>query len=221
MHMRSALPVVLALLAARANAQTPPTEPAAPTAAPVQADAAAAPAWSFGLSVYTYAVPDDRDYVQPTFTADRDWLHLELRYNYEAVDTGSAWVGYNFAVGDELTLEMTPMLGAVFGDTQGVAPGYKATLGWKRFAFYSEGEYLFDAEDSAGNFFYNWSELTFTPTDNFRFGIVTQRTQLYQGEHEIQRGLLVGIAGKNWDVSGYVFDLDAEPTFVLSFGTGF
>jgi hypothetical protein len=212
---------VLGLLAAGANAQVPPAEPAAPTPAPVPPGDVETPAWSFGLSVYTYSVPDDREYVQPTFTADRDWLHLELRYNYEALDTGSAWVGYNFSFGEELTFEVTPMLGGVFGDTQGVAPGYKATLGWKRFEFYSEGEYLFDTEDSSDNFFYNWSQLTFAPTDNFRFGIVTQRTLLYQGEHEIERGLLVGIAGKNWDVTAHVFDLDAEPVFVLSFGTGF
>ena len=54
-------------------------------------------AWSFSASAYTYLVPDIRDYVQPTIAADHDWLHLEARYNYEALDTDSAWLGYNFA----------------------------------------------------------------------------------------------------------------------------
>ena len=54
--------------------------------------------------------------MQPTFTADRDWLHLEARYNYEALDTGSAWVGYNFSGGETLAWEFTPMIGGVFGD---------------------------------------------------------------------------------------------------------
>ena len=87
-------------------------------------------AWSFSASAYTYIVPDDGNYVQPTFTADRGWLHLEARYNYEALDTGSAWVGYNFSGGERLAWEFTPMLGGVFGDTTGVAPGYKGSLGW-------------------------------------------------------------------------------------------
>ena len=28
-------------------------------------------------------LPDESDYIQPTFKADRDWLHLETRYAYE------------------------------------------------------------------------------------------------------------------------------------------
>ena len=47
-------------------------------------------AWSLTASAYTYFVPDSGDYVQPTFSADRGWLHLEARYNYEALHAGSA-----------------------------------------------------------------------------------------------------------------------------------
>ena len=149
-------------------------------------------AWSFSASVYTYIVPDDRDYVQPTFTADRGWLHLEARYNYEALETGSAWVGYNFSGGEKLAWEFTPMLGGVFGDTTGIAPGYKGSLSWWKLELYSEGEYVFDTGDSSDSFFYNWSELTLAPVDWFRFGLVTQRTRVYQTDRDIQRGLLVG-----------------------------
>src|SRR5688572_25094286 len=100
--------------------------------------------WSFSASLYTYFVPDDREYVQPTITADRDWLHLEARYNYEEIDAASAWVGYNSSFGndDGLTLDLTPMLGAVFGGLHGVAPGYELTLGYQRFELYSEAEYV-------------------------------------------------------------------------------
>ncbi|HEX5053262.1 MAG TPA: hypothetical protein VFZ65_15915 [Planctomycetota bacterium] len=180
------------------------------------------PAWTFGATAYTYFVPDDRDYVQPTFTADRDWLHLELRYNYESLDTASAWAGYNLGFGDELTVELTPMLGAVFGDTNGVAPGYEATLGWRRLELYSEGEYVFDTDDSSDSFFYNWSELTLTPVESFRFGIVTQRTRAYDSERDLQRGLLLGYSGKTVDVSAIVFNPDdARPIWVFSLGLGF
>ena len=109
-------------------------------------------AWSFSASAYTYFVPDDRDYVQPTFTADRGWLHLEARYNYEALDTGSAWVGYNFSGGEKLAWEFTPMLGGVFGDTTGIAPGYKGSLSWWKLELYSEGEYVFDTRQFLGQF---------------------------------------------------------------------
>jgi hypothetical protein len=53
--------------------------------------------------------------------------------------------------------------------------------------------------------------------ESFRFGMVTQRTRVYQTDREIQRGLLAGFSFKNLDVAGYVFNPDDEkPTFVLA-----
>ena len=153
-------------------------------------------AWSFSASAYTYFVPDDREYVQPTFTADHNWLHLEARYNYEALDTGSLWVGYNFSGGEKLSWEFTPMIGGVFGDTTGIAPGYKGSLSWLKLELYSEGEYVFDTGATSDSFFYNWSELTLAPAEWFRFGMVTQRTRLYKTDREIQRGVLAGFSFK-------------------------
>jgi hypothetical protein len=51
--------------------------------------------WSLDASAYTHIVPDSENYVQPTVAADRDWLHVEARFNYEDRDTGSVWLGYN------------------------------------------------------------------------------------------------------------------------------
>ncbi len=169
-----------------------------------------------------YFVPGSQDYVQPTFTADRGWLHLEARYNYEGLDTGSAWVGCNLSAGESLSLEFIPMLGGVFGDTRGVAPGFKLTLGYGKLEFYSEGEYLFDTGDSSNNYFYAWSELSFYPVESFRFGLVGQRTRAYQSDLEIQRGLLLGFSWKSLDLSAYVFNPDQDsPTVVLSATLGF
>lgn len=177
--------------------------------------------WSFSVSVAGYFVPDDRDYAQPTFTADRDWLHLEARYNYEALETGSAWIGYNFSFGEEVTLELTPMAGVIFGDLRGVAPGYEATLSWWKFELYTEGEFVFDTDDSSGNFFYSWSELSFAPADEFRIGLVAQRTKAYETNFDIQRGFLVGFSFKRVDFTMYIFNPDDEPTIVLSLGFNF
>ena len=48
--------------------------------------------------------------------------------------TGSLWAGYNFAVGKRLVLDVTPMIGGVFGRTTGIAPGCEASLSYKRFS---------------------------------------------------------------------------------------
>lgn len=175
------------------------------------------PVWSFSVSAYGYVVPDDTDYVQPTFTADRGALHLEARYNYEDLDTGSVWVGTNLAMGDEVSFEITPMLGAAFGETAGIAPGYHATLGWRWLELYSEGEYLFVSGARDDSFFYTWSELTASPVEWSRAGLVGQRTRAYESDRETQRGVLVGFYVKNAAFQLHVFNPDDDdPLYVLA-----
>jgi hypothetical protein len=178
--------------------------------------------WSFSASVIGYLVPHSRDYVNPNFTADRGWLHLEARYNYEALESGSLWVGDNFSLGDKLVLDFTPMVGGVFGDLIGVAPGWNLSLSYKRFTLASQNEYVFDTRDSSGNFFYTWSELSYSPWDWLRVGLVAQRTKAYQSSLDIQRGFLVGVTYKKVDLTAYVFNLGwTDPTLVLAVGLNF
>ena len=179
-------------------------------------------AWRFSASVYTYIVPDDRVYLQPTFTVDRGWLHLEARYNYESLDAASAWIGYNLSIGEKLKWDFTPMIGAIFGSAGGVAPGYKSLLSWWKLELYSEGEYVFDTSGTSDNFFFTWSELTLTPAEWLRFGMVIQRTKLYKTDFDIQRGFLIGFSYKRMNFTGYVFNPDASrPTVVLAVGLGY
>ncbi len=165
---------------------------------------------------------DEGNYAQPTIATDRGWLHLEARFNYEDLDTGSLWFGYNFSGGETVEWALTPAIGGIFGQTDGVAPGYKGSLSWRQLEFYSEGEYVFDADDSADSFFYNWSELTFVPAEWFRMGLVTQRTRVYETERDIQRGLLVGVRYKHLEATSYVFNPDdSQPVVVFSVAFSF
>jgi hypothetical protein len=92
-------------------------------------------AWAFNLTVDGYIIPNETNYADPTFTADRHWLHLEARYNYENLRTGSLWVGYNFSAGYKLVMNVTPMIGGVFGRTTGIAPGCVASLTYKKIQY--------------------------------------------------------------------------------------
>jgi len=214
--LRRIAAAVAALVLAAGAAAAQGTSDAAPTA-PAPSAGATDRAWSYSASLLGYFVPDDRDYAQPTFAADRGRLHLEVRYNYEALRTGSAWLGYAFSAGKQLRMDLTPTLGGVFGDLHGLAPGYELTLTWSRLELDSEGEYFFDFEDDAEDFFYNWSELSIAPTDRWRAGLVVQRTRAYQTRLDLQRGLLAGMSYKRVDLTGYVFNLGWEdPTIVIS-----
>lgn len=177
--------------------------------------------WTFDAAASVYVIEDDDDYVQPTVGADRGPLHLEARFNYEDRDTGSAWAGYNLSAGEELLFEFTPMLGIVFGNTTGVAPGFKGSLSWQNFTLYSETEYVFDADDSDDSYLYTWSELTVAPGENWRAGLVVQRTRVYETEFDIQRGILAGFSWGRLDVTAHVFNPDDSPTVVIAVGASF
>jgi len=223
--MRGTLRAAFAVFLPSGTAWAPATTgapPATPSAPPAATASAAERPWSFYASAATYVLPDDPAYVQPAVTADRGWLHLEGRFNYVDRDTGSAWFGYNFSVGETVTLELTPMIGAVFGQTGGIAPGYRGSLGWRMLQLYSETEFMINTGSPDDSFLYTWSELEVAPADWCRFGFVVQRTKAYETEFDIQRGFFAGFSYKGLDVTGYVFNPDADrPTVVVAVGVGF
>jgi hypothetical protein len=179
-------------------------------------------AWSFSAYVYAYIVPDGDDFLQPTVTAARGKLHLEARYNYEDFNTGSLWVGYNLSVEGEVTLVFTPMIAGVFGDTDGVAPGFNLAIDWWRLAFFSQCEYVFDTDGSEESFFYSWTELSVWPLDWLGAGVVVQRTKVADLDFEAEPGVLLGLAYKNADLTVYVFDPDeSDPVWVVGAGVSF
>ena len=206
--------VSVVLLASAMWAQGTPA-PAAPT--PPSAEP-----WAYSLTTDGYIVPHGQSYVSPVFTADHRWLHLEARYNYENQRTGSLWAGYNFSTGKTVQFDITPMLGGVFGDTTGIAPGCELSLSYKKLQFSSTSEYVFDTSHQAGSFFYSWPELTYSVLEWMKIGFVAQHTKAYHTSLDTQRGFLVGFSYKKLEFTTYVLDPDlSQPTTVLELGVSF
>jgi hypothetical protein len=225
------------LLAAQALAQkatatpAPPAKAAASNSVPSSAlsdasasnsaDSSQAP-WSASLVVSGYIIPDQDGYASPVFTAAHGRLHLEARYNDENIRTGSAWVGYNFTAGKKLELSVTPMIGGVFGRTTGVAPGCEASVTYRKIELSVSNEYVFDTGAKAGNFYYSWPQLTYSPKDWLRLGLVAQRTKAFQTKLDTQRGFLVGFNHKKAEFIAYIFNAGwTTPTVVLEAGWSF
>jgi len=197
-------------------AQQGPANPQSPPQA-----VASAP-WEVALTVDGYLLPDQDDYIDPTLSADRGRLHLEGRYNYENLRTGSVWIGYNISAGTKLLFHLTPMIGGVFGRTTGIAPGFEASLEYKRIKASISNEYVFDTNHKSGNFYYSWPQLTYSPREWLRVGLVAQRTKAFQTKLDTQRGFLVGLAYKKAEFTTYVFNVGwAEPSVVLELGWSF
>jgi hypothetical protein len=218
--MRTRLPgaaVAAALLVSALTCAAQGTGGAAP------GQQATAPGWAFSATGYYYSPRNQGDYLSVIATAERGPLLLETRYNYEALDTGSLFVGWKFSGGDALTYELTPILGVVFGQTQGIAPGFKASLAYGIVDFYVEAEYLRDSKVRDDSFTYAWSELGVSPLKWLRFGLVGQRTRVYQSDRDIQRGPFAQLISGKLTLGLYVFNPDdsANRVGILSLGAEF
>ena len=178
--------------------------------------------WAYNLTVDGYIVPNGQSYVNPVFTANRNRLHLEARYDSENLRTGSVWAGYNFIAGKTLVVDVTPMIGGVLGRTTGIAPGCEASLTYKKVQLSLSNEYVFDTTHKPGSFYYAWLELTYSLTNWFRVGAVAEHTKAFRTSVAVQRGLLVGVSHKKWEFTTYVFNPGVtEPTVALEVGVNF
>jgi len=217
------------LLTAGAWAQTQEAEKVQPHGPAPKPAAADSEPWDYNLTVDGYIIEGADGYASPTFTADHNWLHLEARYNYENFRTGSLWMGYNFSWGKTWQFAVTPMVGGVFGRTNGIAPGCEASLSWKMVTLSIDNEYVFDTTSKLGNFYYTWPQFTVEPVSWFRFGAVAQRTRAFQTALDVQRGFFVGFHRKvgrdhikKMEFTTYVFDPGTSSTTVtLELGASF
>jgi len=193
-----------------------------PSSAPAKSADAPTNTWAYNLTVDGYIVPEDQSYVDPVLMADHNRLHLEARYNYENLRTCSLWLGYNFSTGKNVELSITPMIGGVFGRTNGIAPGFEASLNYKKFELSVSNEYVFDTTHQSASFYYSWPQLTYSPVDWLRVGAVAQHSRTYHTAVDIQRGFLVGVPHKKWEITTYVFNPGfTDPTVVLEGGISF
>jgi hypothetical protein len=191
-------------------------------APPVSAHSSANKSWAFNLAIDGYIVPDEDGYVSPIIAADRGWLHLEARYNYEDLRTGSLWAGYTFTAGKTLVLSVTPMIGGVFGRTTGIAPGLEASLTYKKLELSISNEFVVDTKNQSSNFYYDWPQLTYSPIEWLHLGLVAQRTKVYHTGLDTQRGFLFGVSHKQMEFTTYIFNAgSANVSAILEAGFSF
>ncbi len=147
---------------------------------------ATTPPWEFALTAYPTAVRGGENYTSVIGIADRGPWHFEARVNYESIGARSAFIGWTFAGGNDITWSLTPLLGGAWGTTKAFVPGLEATVAWRTLDFYIEAEYVYTSE-SADRYVYAWSELGMRPVEWLRVGVASQRTRIYGGDrgHDI------------------------------------
>jgi len=187
-----------------------------------QDNSAADPAWSFALTGYPTIVRGGENYTSAIALADRGAFHLEARYNYESIGSRSAFVGWTFSGGDEIAWRLTPLLGGAWGTVEAFVPGLEASAAWRRLDFYIEAEYVRDKTSRSDSYTYAWSELGFRPVSWLRTGLAGQRTRIYGGDRDIQRGPFIQASWKQLTIGGYWFNPgSSDQIFVGSLGVAF
>ena len=180
------------------------------------------PSWESALTAYPTVVRGGENYTSAIAVADRGPLHLEARYNYESIGARSAFVGWTFSGGEAITWELTPLLGGAWGTTQAFVPGLEASVAWKQLDIYIEAEYVRDIHARTDSYLYVWSEVGFRPVEWLRAGIAGQRTNIYGGGRDIQRGPFAQLTWNRVTIGGYWFNpRSSEQIFVGMIGVTF
>ena len=170
---------------------------------------------SVSATGFYYAMRDQPDFGVGVATLDRGRLHFEARYNYEARDAGSAFIGWKFAGGDKVTFEVTPIAGALFGSSRGFVPGVEATVTWDSFDAYVEAEYVHDTAQEGASYYYAWSELGWRPVEWLRLGLVGQRTRTVDTGRDLQRGVFGQLSVGKATLGVYAFNPEAASRYVI------
>ena len=180
------------------------------------ADDSAAKKWSGSAAVYYYLIPGEKTPPTITVCADHKSLHIESRYNYEDINSLSAFAGWNFEKQyNKLDVSVTPMAGAVVGHTNGILPGLEFNASYKSFTLYSENEYVLDFRGREDYFFYSWTELSAQIFKNTQAGIVAQSLRWFKTKFNIQRGMYAEYNTGSFTFDAYYFNPFTNSDFAI------
>lgn len=171
--------------------------------------------WSFDASFQHYFLPGEDDLSIPSVSLTGQHVMLEARHNYESRDATSIWLGVPFSFTEPFDIELIPMIGGVFNSIHGMAPGLVFDASWERWNAYSELEYVFDFDTRDNNFFYSWSEVTFSVLERIRVGIVGSRTRAYDSSVELDRGPIIAFDYERVTLSCTALNVDDSAIVIL------
>jgi len=174
------------------------------------------------ITGYYYAMRDQSDYGVGVASLNRGALHLEARYNYEAQRSGSIFAGWNLAGGENVAFQITPLIGALFGETHGVVPGVEAAVAYRNVDAYIEAEYVYDRGNHSDSYFYAWSEIGWKPVQWLRVGLAGQRSHEIENGRDLQRGAFIQLILDKVTLGLYGFNPDSGSRYlIVSLGAQF
>jgi hypothetical protein len=147
-------------------------------------------------------------------------VYTELRYNYEAVNAASLYLGKSFTKEGTIKYTLTPMLGLVMGSYNGGSLALNMELEHKKTFVSMQTQYTVSSDDVKDNFFFNWTEIGYQPLKWLYAGVSTQQTVQYGGDVQSEYGILTGFVIKKFTIPVYVFNpLNKNRNFIIGINT--
>ena len=145
---------------------------------------------------------------------DRKWLHTEIGFCEDDVNTFSAKAGYNFSGGGKLQYRITPLVGFMIGKSYGLLPGVSLELDYGNFVFTGSSSIIvYSSSRRDESYIYGSYELDYSFTDWLYAGLSLSRTKLYRTKRALDPGFGAGVTLENFTLSGYVYDLFLDVPF--------
>ena len=132
-------------------------------------------------------------------------VYTEMRYNYEEMETASVYLGKSFSKERELSYDITPMLGMVFGNFNGGSLAINMDVEYKKTFVSMQMQYTASSDAKENNFLFNWTEMAYQPLEWFYTGVSMQQTKMYKTGFKSEYGVLIGFLVKKFTIPVYVF----------------
>jgi hypothetical protein len=132
--------------------------------------------------------------------------YAEARYNYEAMETFSLYLGRAFTGGNNLNYSFVPMLGGSMGRFKGVSTGLNIDMEYNKFFFSSQAQYSMPTSQYGQNYWYSWSEVGYQSMKWLYAGLSVQHTHNRLTGDEVQPGMMIGFVFNRFTVPVYTFD---------------
>jgi len=158
---------------------------------------------------------------EPLTVTPQAWIYLkdyyfETRYNYEDLQTFSLYFGKSFYAGQKAAIEITPMIGGVVGNINGLSPGFNFALDYLRFTTASQTQYTFDLKYPGSSFFWDWTNFSFGLGKNLGVGGSVQIYLPKEGKNEITAGPMVNYTIQNLSLEAYSYNFwEGHPLWAI------
>ncbi len=132
--------------------------------------------------------------------------YAEARYNYEADNTLSIYVGRTFQKESTISYSVSTLAGIVAGQFKGAAVAVNTNIDYKNFFLSLQSQYAVSIKYRSENYLYNWVDVGCNATSWLSVGLSMQLTNSYNTKAVIEKGFFINASYGKWSFPIYIYN---------------